>query len=349
MTPVCECGHPWSRHTSGGMCAGDPPDGSECYCVLFPPEPTSWETWETWWLIESSIRDGSPSYSGANHWTHDPWQALRFATKGEAEEWLPRCNPSAFEVKVISHMFQAASPLTNTANLTGNKALQQVSSRAGTFDDKHAAPEFHGQPADEWAAEWRDYWERDGQILVNRRALQGLLSQIDKGGFLRGSYDLGTYWAYGGDGIPCSWLESRYSETPAKSGKTSFLPANLAEQIRVAVSAAQDDLLFERMEELGERLSLILSLVRGAQFTAESVLRDGPESGFEIVEATEIASLRKRISELEDERAMAEQSVEKLRDLKRNWQRIVDEQDADGGPLIENILYWLIEDLGGNP
>jgi hypothetical protein len=33
------CGHPLSRHTSGGMCAGEPPDESECYCVLFPDSP----------------------------------------------------------------------------------------------------------------------------------------------------------------------------------------------------------------------------------------------------------------------------------------------------------------------
>ncbi len=35
------CGHPWPRHTSGGMCTGEPPDGSECYCVLFPPKTRS--------------------------------------------------------------------------------------------------------------------------------------------------------------------------------------------------------------------------------------------------------------------------------------------------------------------
>lgn len=34
------CGHPETRHTSGGMCAGDPPDGSECHCVLIPPLKT---------------------------------------------------------------------------------------------------------------------------------------------------------------------------------------------------------------------------------------------------------------------------------------------------------------------
>ncbi len=34
----CEaCGHLWSRHTSGGMCAGEV-HGPECYCVLFPPD-----------------------------------------------------------------------------------------------------------------------------------------------------------------------------------------------------------------------------------------------------------------------------------------------------------------------
>ena len=35
---TCEaCEHPWASHTSGGMCIGHPPHGSECYCVLFPP------------------------------------------------------------------------------------------------------------------------------------------------------------------------------------------------------------------------------------------------------------------------------------------------------------------------
>lgn len=51
---------------------------------------------------------------------------------------------------------------------------------------------------------------------------------------------------------------------------------------------------------------------------------------------------------VEDEKTMAEQTIYTLRDLHANWKRIIDEQDDDGGPLIENILYWLIEDLGGN-
>jgi hypothetical protein len=33
------CLHPWLRHTAGGMCAGEPPDGSECYCVRLFPDP----------------------------------------------------------------------------------------------------------------------------------------------------------------------------------------------------------------------------------------------------------------------------------------------------------------------
>lgn len=48
---------------------------------------------------------------------------------------------------------------------------------------------------------------------------------------------------------------------------------------------------------------------------------------------------------LRDEIAMNEQSVETLRDLHDNWRRIIEEQDPDGGPLIENILFWLIEDV----
>jgi hypothetical protein len=31
------CGHPESSHTTGGMCAGEPPDGSECHCVMMAP------------------------------------------------------------------------------------------------------------------------------------------------------------------------------------------------------------------------------------------------------------------------------------------------------------------------
>jgi hypothetical protein len=60
------------------------------------------------------------------------------------------------------------------------------------------------------------------------------------------------------------------------------------------------------------------------------------------VQAEQIAALQEA---LRDEIAMADQSVETLRDLRKNWERIIDEQDDDGGPLIENILYWLIEDV----
>lgn len=52
--------------------------------------------------------------------------------------------------------------------------------------------------------------------------------------------------------------------------------------------------------------------------------------------------------DLADEKAMSRQVVETLRDLRDNWERIIDEQDDDGDPLIENLLYWAIEDLGGN-
>lgn len=38
LNRVCEdCGHPWSSHTTGGMCMGDQPEGSECYCVMILP------------------------------------------------------------------------------------------------------------------------------------------------------------------------------------------------------------------------------------------------------------------------------------------------------------------------
>lgn len=49
---------------------------------------------------------------------------------------------------------------------------------------------------------------------------------------------------------------------------------------------------------------------------------------------------------LRDEIAMSEQTEKTLRNLHDNWRDIVDESDPDGGPLIENILYWLIEDVG---
>ena len=53
-------------------------------------------------------------------------------------------------------------------------------------------------------------------------------------------------------------------------------------------------------------------------------------------------------ADLDDEREMAKQVIETLRNLHDNWERIVDEQDGDGGPLIENLLYWAIDDLCGN-
>jgi len=59
-------------------------------------------------------------------------------------------------------------------------------------------------------------------------------------------------------------------------------------------------------------------------------------------QAEQIAALQEA---LRDEIAMAEQCVETLRGLHKNWERIIDEQDDDGDPLIENILYWLIEDV----
>lgn len=59
--------------------------------------------------------------------------------------------------------------------------------------------------------------------------------------------------------------------------------------------------------------------------------------------AFEIERLRET---LRDEIAMAEQTEKTLRNLHANWRDIVDESDPDGGPLIENILYWLIEDVG---
>jgi len=58
----------------------------------------------------------------------------------------------------------------------------------------------------------------------------------------------------------------------------------------------------------------------------------------------ELARLREALT---DEREMAKQVVETLRDLKANWRTIIEEQDPDGGPLIENILYSAIDDLGG--
>lgn len=49
---------------------------------------------------------------------------------------------------------------------------------------------------------------------------------------------------------------------------------------------------------------------------------------------------------LSDEIAMAEQSAETLRDLHRNWRRHAEELTQDGDePLIQNMLYWLIEDV----
>lgn len=57
------------------------------------------------------------------------------------------------------------------------------------------------------------------------------------------------------------------------------------------------------------------------------------------------AALAAKDEALRDEIAMAEQTQKTLRDLHANWRTIIEKQDPDGGPLIENILYWLIEDL----
>ena len=48
---------------------------------------------------------------------------------------------------------------------------------------------------------------------------------------------------------------------------------------------------------------------------------------------------------LRDEIAMTEQSTETLKDLRENWSAMTHDQTPDGEPLIDNILYWLIEDL----
>lgn len=48
---------------------------------------------------------------------------------------------------------------------------------------------------------------------------------------------------------------------------------------------------------------------------------------------------------LENEAGMLEQSVATLQDLHDNWERIAESETADGEPAIQNILYWLIEDL----
>jgi hypothetical protein len=57
-----------------------------------------------------------------------------------------------------------------------------------------------------------------------------------------------------------------------------------------------------------------------------------------------VGRLRELETALSDEIAMAEQSVKTLRDLHKNWRYIIEEQ-VEGEPLIENILYWLIEDV----
>lgn len=41
------------RHTSGGMCSGEPPEGSECYCVLFPPDDEA--EFERAWSYELAV------------------------------------------------------------------------------------------------------------------------------------------------------------------------------------------------------------------------------------------------------------------------------------------------------
>lgn len=46
---------------------------------------------------------------------------------------------------------------------------------------------------------------------------------------------------------------------------------------------------------------------------------------------------------LTDECELSGQTVETIRNLRANWKTVIDE-DIEGEPLIENILYWLIED-----
>lgn len=52
----------------------------------------------------------------------------------------------------------------------------------------------------------------------------------------------------------------------------------------------------------------------------------------------------------EDEAAMLAQTNATLRDLKANWREYIEEYTVDGDELmIDNILYWLIEDTSPPP
>jgi len=57
-----------------------------------------------------------------------------------------------------------------------------------------------------------------------------------------------------------------------------------------------------------------------------------------------IAEVARLHEDVKDEAFMAQQSVETLRYLHKNWREII-EEEIEGEPLIENLLYWLIEDL----
>lgn len=69
-------------------------------------------------------------------------------------------------------------------------------------------------------------------------------------------------------------------------------------------------------------------------------------AGFKSIPAAENA--KEALAELDDEREMTKQAIETLEDIRANWRRIIDESDPDGFPLIENLLYSAIDDLGGN-
>lgn len=72
-----------------------------------------------------------------------------------------------------------------------------------------------------------------------------------------------------------------------------------------------------------------------------------PTRGKVTIEAEQLRTLVNSHLDLADERAMMKQAVEQLEEIGANWRTIIEESDPDGYPLIENLLYLVIDDLGG--
>lgn len=118
--------------------------------------------------------------------------------------------------------------------------------------------------------------------------------------------------------------------------------------------------------EMGRVLADLNELTRGLDWGQATTIRDFIENLAAERDAADEAlrttvdrwkrgnaALRTRVevaqAELDEEKLMSKQVVQSLRHLRFHWRTIIDEQDDDGGPLIENLLCSAIDDLGGDP